>query len=152
MPSERRAEERLDQLIRSIAAELGAAELINYRIRRTALSGWQFDQETWQVLVCEARARTNCRNRALRPHDQVDRLAASVAVWQQATRGFYQYAPLLDAVPDNWHLHTGRVSWKVATGQGTSLAGIQLRRLLVDYAEQISRRIDAGWLGTTAGS
>jgi hypothetical protein len=57
---------------------------------------------------------------------------------------------LLKTVPVDWRRHSYRVAWKVVVGHGSSPAAIQLHRLLNDYADQVSRRIDASWPGTTA--
>jgi TniQ len=139
----RQADNRFDELVRAIAAELRGGELINYQARRTALSTWELDEETWQHLASEARARTYSRYLARGPHDRVDRLAASVAVWQRATHGHYRYAPLLKTAPGDWFRRSDRVTWKIMLGRGSSSVGIELHRLLSDYADQLGTRIDA---------
>jgi hypothetical protein len=60
----RQADERFDELIRPIVGELAAGKLINYRARRGALSGWELDEDTWQRLTAEARARQTAVTRS----------------------------------------------------------------------------------------
>ncbi|HXC85980.1 MAG TPA: hypothetical protein VNV62_29460 [Trebonia sp.] len=120
-----------------------AANSSTTHARRTALSTWELDEETWQHLASEARARTDSRYLARGPHDRVDRLAASVAVWQRATHGHYRYAPLLKTAPGDWFRRSDRVTWKIMLGRGSSPVGIELHRLLSDYADQLGTRIDA---------
>jgi hypothetical protein len=106
----RQAEDRFDKFIMAVAGELNAGTSINYQARRAALSGWELDEETWQHLVADARTRTGGRRLAQGPHDVIDRLAASVAIWQRATHGFYRYAPLLKAAPADWFGRRDRVT------------------------------------------
>lgn len=113
-----------------------------------ALINWALDEETWQHLIAEARARTDGRHLSLGPHDLVDRLAASVTIWQRATHGHYRYAPLLKTAPGDWFRRSDRVTWKTMRGCGSSPIGIELHRLLNDYADQLGHHIDVGWHGT----
>ena len=141
----RRAEDQFDELVQAIARELASGKLTDYRSRRVALFTWELEQEDWQSLVARARARTDGSRLALGPHDDVDRLAASVAIWQRATHGFYRYAPLLKTAPAADRCRReNRVTWKIMVGRGSSPVGIELHRLLNDYADQLSCRIDAG--------
>ena len=96
----RQAEDRSDEFIMAVAGELNAGTPINYQARRAALSSWELDEETWQHLVAEARTRTGGRCLAQGPHDVIDRLAASVAIWQRATHGFYRRRTDRVLVPD----------------------------------------------------
>lgn len=109
-----------------------------------ALFSWELDEESWLSLVAGARARTDGSHLGQGPHDNVDRLAASVAIWQRATHGFYRYAPLLKTTPADWYRRRDRVTWKIMLGRGSSPIGIELHQLLNDYADQLSRRVDAG--------
>lgn len=79
--------------------KLRDGKLINYQARRPVLSTWELDEETWRNLADEARARTDSRYLTRGPHDRVDRLMASVAIWQRTTHGHYRYAPLLKTAP-----------------------------------------------------
>ena len=122
--------------------------LVNYQARRASLSSWELDEETWQHLVAEARTRTGGRRLARAPHDVIDRLAASVAIWQRATHGFYRYAPLLKTAPADWVRRRDRVTWRVLRGSTcSSPGGTELHRLLNEFADQLSNRIDARWHG-----
>ena len=69
----RRADDRFDEFVLAIAGELSARKLIDYRVRRMALLDWELDEQTWQHLVADARARTDGRHLSLGPHDLVDR-------------------------------------------------------------------------------
>jgi hypothetical protein len=139
---ERRADDRFDEFVLAIADELTAGKLIDYKARRTVLANWTLDDKTWQHLVAEARTHTDGRRLAMGPHDLVDRLAASVAIWQYATHGFYRYAPVLKTVPADWFRRNDRVTWTLMRGHGSSPVGIELHRLLNDYANQLGRQID----------
>ena len=142
----RRADDRFDEFVLAIAGELSNGDLIDYQARRAALADWTLDEETWQHFVIEARARTDGRRRAMGPHDQVDCLAASVAIWKYATHGFYQYAPLLRTAPtvlEDWSRRGSRVTWRIMQDAGSpSPIGIELHRLLRDYADQLGRHVD----------
>ena len=140
----RRAEERFDELVQAIAGELGARSLVDYHARRAALAAWELDEETWRRLMASARAQTGGRHLGKGPHDHVDRLAASVAIWQRATCGFYRYAPLLKTSPGDWRGRGSRVTWKTMLGHGSSPVAIKLHQLLHVYADQLGRHIDAG--------
>jgi hypothetical protein len=138
----RRADDRFDELVQAIGGELAATELVNYRARRTALADWELDEETWQHLAAQARAQVGGRHRGQVPHDQVDRIAASVAVWQRATNGYYRYAPLLKTAPADWYRRNDRVTWKIMLGSGSSPVGAELHCLLIEYADDLGHRID----------
>jgi hypothetical protein len=84
LASPRQADDRFDELVRAVASELRAGSLVDYRARRAALASWTLDEHAWQHLVAEARARTDGSHLGAGPNDQVDRLAASVAIWQRA--------------------------------------------------------------------
>jgi hypothetical protein len=140
----RQAEDRFDEFTVAVAGELNAGTPINYQARRAALSSWELDEETWRHLVAEARSRTGGRRLAKGPHDVIDRLAASVAIWQRATHGFYRYAPLLKAAPADWFRRRDRVTWQILRGSTcSSPVGTELHRLLNEFADQLSHRIDA---------
>jgi TniQ len=143
----RRADDQFDEFVQAIASALASGELTNYRARRVALFSWELDEESWQRLVAEARARTDGCRLGQGPHDNVDRLAASVAIWQRATHGFYRYAPLLKTTSADWSRRRDRVTWKIMLGRGSSPVGIELHQLLNDYADQLSRHVDAGLHG-----
>ena len=113
-------EDRFDEFTVAVAGELNAGTPINYQARRAGLSSWELDEETWQHLVAEARTRTDGRRLALGPHDVIDRLAASVAIWQRATHGFYRYAPLLKAPRPTGFRRRDRVTWQKARCRCTS--------------------------------
>jgi len=151
-----RADERFDELIQPIVGELAAGDLINYRARRTALSSWELDEGTWQRLLAEALARPGGRRYPpRRPYDPLDRLLASVSIWQRATSGFYRNAPLLRSLyrytgsspepsPGNWHQRRDRVTYEIMRGRASSPFGIELQRSLDAYADDLAARIDDG--------
>jgi hypothetical protein len=112
-----------------------------------ALFSWELDEESWQRLVAEARARTDGSRLGQGPHDNVDRLAASFAIWQRATHGFYRYVPLLKNTSADWCRRKNRVTWRTMLGRGSSPVGIELHQLLNDYADQLSRHVDVGLHG-----
>ena len=167
----RRADERFDELIQPIVGELAARKPINYQARRIALSSWELDEDTWQRLVTEARARTDGRHLSRWPHDPVDRLLASVSIWQRVTSGFYRYAPLLKSLyrytaplletpSSNWHQRSDHITFEIMTGRASSPFSIELQRSLNAYADDLAARIDSGdhpgrcprWPGTAVTS
>ena len=143
----RRADDRFDEFVRAVAGELRAGSLVNYQARRTALSDWALEEGAWQRLAATARARTDGRRLGRGPHDLLDRLAASVAIWQRATHGHYRYAPLLRTAPGDWSRRNDRVTWKIMHGHSSSPVGVELHRLLNDYADALGHRIDAAGTG-----
>jgi hypothetical protein len=149
----RRADEQFDELIQPVVGELAAGKLINYQARRAALSDWKLDEKTWQRLMDGAWARTDCRRRSRLPEDLLDRYLASVTIWQRATSGFYRYAPLLRSL----YRYTAplresplsqqrreRLTFRVMTGRASSPFGLELRRSLNAYADDLAARIDDG--------
>jgi hypothetical protein len=72
---------------------------------------------------------------------------ASVAIWQRATHGHYRYAPLLRTAPGDWSRRNDRVTWKIMHGHSSNPIGVELHRLLHDYADALGHRIDAAGLG-----
>lgn len=53
--------------------------------------------------------------------------------------------PRLRTAPGGWSCRNDRVTWKIMEGHGSSPIGIDLHRLLNDYADALSHRIDTGW-------
>jgi hypothetical protein len=142
-------------LIEPIVGELAARKPINYQARRTALFSWELDEDTWQRLVAEARAQTDGRHVSRWPQDPVDRLLASVTIWQRATSGFYRYAPslksryrytapLLETPSRAWCRRRDRIIFEIMTGRVSSPFGIALQRSLNSYADDLAARIDSG--------
>jgi len=66
-------------------------------------------QASWPLIFINAGHRSG-------PHDNVDRLAASVAIWQRATHGFYRYARLLKTTSADWYRHKNRVTGLAGDG------------------------------------
>ena len=107
----------------------------------TRSTRWALDEGTWQDLVAAARNRTDGSHLAQGPHDVIDRLAASVAIWQRATHGFYRYAPVAES-------RTGRL---VPPRRPRRLENPPRQHLLKPHrrrASPVAQRARVLWAGT----
>jgi TniQ len=141
---------RLHAALEALASELDAtSDLIDYRQRRDALTGWSIPADDWLELAADVKQRQ--RGRASTRIDWSDRkrLVASVLVWARVTEGEYRFAPLL---ADQWPPRRRRELARRI--QQTSCWGrtgrpehhyVALLAALDAYAHQLAVRIDAGW-------
>lgn len=138
----------LDTALRELASQLGAHPhlFVDYRRRREALQDWALDRTTWIVLINKMQPLPG----SIRPDfDDRKRQEASVFVWTQVTQGEHLFAPRTIAarqpssVRRRWAQRRS-TTWFQLTRPDPLPHYADLRRVLGDYARQLTSTIDSG--------
>ncbi|WP_434600129.1 hypothetical protein [Streptomyces sp. A5-4] len=82
--------DKFDAAIDCLAGELERTPSINYHRRREALLGWSIPVDTWQQLLEQT---STSRARRGIASDDGKRLASSIYVWAEVTKGEQRFAP-----------------------------------------------------------
>lgn len=136
----------LDALL-GLAAQLDDTPgLVNYRHRRQAMQGWCLDPETWQELTSRLPPVPGPFQPVL---DDRKRQEASAFTWACVTQGEPRFAPrpIEAAQPEpvrrDW-THRRSSLWHNLAHPGRFVHYAELRKLLIDHASLLARRIDRG--------
>lgn len=129
----------------SLAAQLDDTPgLVNYQNRRQAMQGWCLDPGTWQELTSRLPPVPGPVQPVL---DDRKRQEASAFVWAHVTQGEPRFAPrpIEDDQPGpvrkDWAAHRGN-TWHKLTRPGRIVHYAELRKLLIEHASHLARRID----------
>ncbi|MFD8373653.1 TniQ family protein [Streptomyces sp. NPDC059688] len=138
----------LDAALRELASELGAHPhlFVDYRQRREALRDWALDRTTWISLINKMQPLRG----SIRPDfDDRKRQEASVFVWTRVTQGEHLFAPRTIAArqPSNVRRRWAQrrsTTWFQLTRPDPLPHYADLRRVLGDYARQLTSTVDSG--------
>jgi hypothetical protein len=128
-----------------IAAELRAADRVDYQRRRQALARWTLPQDTWEKLLAQLDRQPG--DAAIT--DDRKRLAVTVYIWTQVTQGESEFAPCPARIADD---PVRRREWAVQRRNISRLFGQtdrhphyrQLRSLLEPVIARLADTIDTG--------
>lgn len=139
---------RLDRALNAIARHIELAPApINYHGRRAALDNWCLPEADWERFIDYLRP-TRGRRDAMRSDS--DRQHMSIFIWARITQGEYRYAPrpieatFPDPVRQVWWRNRLRIQCQLEKPPRPGGFYAAIRPVLVNYAAQLARRIDAG--------
>ncbi|MFF5937670.1 TniQ family protein [Streptomyces sp. NPDC012508] len=137
-----------DKALRALASELHSPRqpLIDYRRRRHALHEWVISPDAWNALLQGLHRPLHATQIGLGDRK---RQAASVYVWALITRGEHLFAPrpLEAAQPPEVRQQWARrrnTTWFQLTRPDPMSHYAEMRRILAEYAQQLTRDIDSG--------
>ncbi|MFD5589500.1 hypothetical protein ACFWII_37640 [Streptomyces sp. NPDC127063] len=137
-----------DKALRALASELHSPRqpLIDYRRRRHALHEWVISPDAWNALLQGLHRPLHATQIGLGDRK---RQAASVYVWTLITQGEHLFAPrpLEAAQPPEVRQQWARrrnTTWFQLTRPDPMSHYAEMRRILAEYAQQLTRHIDSG--------